>query len=179
MQQEGNMRHLYGSAIAVILAATVGSAQGPSQNPPASAGAAQGQGLVTVEGCLWFEADVPGRRPNVAERGAGAVGVDRFQDYILADTKIIKGSAPASATAAGQVDRPTGTAGAAGLPIETMYEIEGLDEDVLKQHTGRRVQIDGVFEKLGSDRVTLEDLLDVEATAIRPVSGECRKPSAR
>lgn len=145
------MRHLFGSAIAVVLAATVGWARTPSQNPPAAAGtAAERQGLVTVEGCLWFEADVPGRRPNVAERAAGAVGVDVLEDYILTDTKIVKGSAPPSAAAAPQQDRPTGTAGTAGLAIETMYEIEGLDEDVLKQHTGRRVQVDGVCRALTS-----------------------------
>src|SRR5688572_2261138 len=49
------------------------------------AGAATAQ-AVTVTGCLKAEKDVPGRRPNVAER-AGVT-----EDYILTNVKMAQGS---------------------------------------------------------------------------------------
>jgi hypothetical protein len=207
------IRYLIGIAAAAVLAATTAAwAQDPAENPPRTSttpSAQQQVASVTVEGCLRREQDVQGREPNVAERAAAPTGL--LQDYILTDTKIVKGSAPAAAssaapssgaapagstpsagattaggsapsgstagatpstgaTAAREQDRPTGTAGSTAA----MYEVDGLSDELMKQHVGRRVQIDGNFEKLGTDKVEANDLLDLEATAIRPVSGECR-----
>jgi hypothetical protein len=129
-------RSLLAAVVAGAIALTTSlMAQDPKTPPPSpSTPATQAQSsTVTVEGCVMREADVPGRKPNVAERAGIA------EDYILTSTKMIKGSAPTGKAGAG--DKPTGTAGAGGA----MYEIRGIDDTQLKQHVGRRVQIEGTF----------------------------------
>lgn len=174
-------RNFLGGALAgaLALSATV-AAQSPQTPPPQSqtpTTTAKTQprtqdrpAMVTVEGCLMREADVPGRKPNVAERAGIA------EDYILTSTKMVKGSAPAMATTQPRAgETPTGTS---GKPAN-MYEVEGLDKDRLKQHAGKRVQIDGTFENIDRARATPErttpadDLVEIRATTIRPVSGTC------
>jgi hypothetical protein len=124
---------------------------------------------VTVEGCVMREADVPGQRPNVAERAGIA------EDYILTRTKIIKGSAPGSTGQARSAETPTGTSGTQAA----MYEIEGINDEQLKQHVGRRVQIDGTFESVDWAKATPErgtpadDLVEIRRTTIRQVAGNC------
>ena len=138
------------------------TAQAQTPAPATQTPAAAPAGTVTVEGCLVREADVPGRSPNVAER-AGIT-----EDYILTSTKMVKGSAPGPAARTG--DRPVGTAGAAAA----MYEVEGIDDEKLKPNLNRRVQIDGTFEN--TDRTPSgpsDDLIQIRATMIRPVAGEC------
>jgi hypothetical protein len=121
---------------------------------------------VTVEGCLVREADVPGRKPNITEKAGIA------EDYILTSTKVVKGSAPSAGASAKPGDTPTGTSGMRAL----MYEVEGIDHDSLKQHVGKRVQIEGTFENL--ERATAPasptaDLVQLKGTVIRPASGDC------
>jgi hypothetical protein len=163
-------RYLFGCAVAGICALSV-DVVAQQQPPPASqtkpqtpAPSTQAQaGTVTVEGCLVREQDVPGRKPNVAERAG--VG----EDYMLTSAKMIKGSAPqASAAKPGQ---PVGTAGAQG----PMYDVRGIDNDKLKGMVGRRVQIDGTFADVRKDPSAgpTEDLPDIQGTAIRQVAGEC------
>ncbi len=140
----------------------------PAAQPPAPQAQAQAA-MVTVEGCVMREADVPGLKPNVAER-AGIT-----DDFILTAAKMVKGSAPAGIPQAKPGDAATGTSGA-HLP---MYEIEGIDDARLKQHVGRRVQIDGTFADLDRARATAgqvtnsDDLVEIRATAIREVPGTC------
>ena len=165
--------HLFGCVFAGALAFTAAvAAQEPKPYPPADRSpAAQDQArTVTVEGCLMREADVPGRKPNIAERAGIA------EDYILTSTKMVKGKAPATTTAQARPgDTPTGTTGMRGL----MYEVEGIEEDKLKQHAGRRVQIDGTFENVDraqapADRQTpTAALVQIRGTALRQVAGEC------
>ena len=87
------MRYGFGSVLAgaLALSAAVAAQNPPAQEPRPQQPATQTQPraqdqarAVTVEGCLMREADVPGRRPNVAERAG--IG----EDYILTSTKIIK-----------------------------------------------------------------------------------------
>ena len=60
-----------------------------------------------------------------------------------------------------------------------MYEVEGIDDERLKQHVGKRVQIDGTFENVDRARATPEratpadDLVEIRGTTIRQVPGEC------
>lgn len=135
----------------------------PSAPPTAQPPAASATGTVTVEGCLMREDDVPGRKANVAER----VGVG--EDFILTSTRIIKGAAPGGA-AGRPDDTPVGTSGAGAA----MYDVEGLDNDQLKPHLGRRVQVDGTFENVNRAGGKPGDaLVELRGTAIRSVSGEC------
>jgi hypothetical protein len=109
------------------------------------------------------EAEVPGRKPNMAERAGLS------QDYILTDAKVVKGAAPPAAAQTAP-DQPTGTAGTVA-----MYDVKGLDGDELKPFAGQRVQIDGTFADLdrSPSASPVDDLVDIRGTTIRPASGVC------
>jgi hypothetical protein len=141
-------RSLFGCALAGVFAlSTVIAAQDKPTtqyptNPSSSsqrAPAADQAGTVTVEGCLVREQDVPGRKPNVAER-AGVM-----EDYILTNAKVIKGSAPKSAAGKPKTGEPTGTSGS----TSNMFDVKGIADERLKEFAGKRVQIDGKFDDLG------------------------------
>jgi hypothetical protein len=143
-----------------VTASVAGQTPPPASPSTAQKPAATSAGPVTVEGCLMREADVPGRKANVAEK----VGVG--EDYILTNTKMVKGTAPAGAPAS--TGGAVGTSGTGG----EMYDINGIDDGTLTKHINRRVQVDGTFESL--DRGTKGDaLIEIRATGIRPVSGDC------
>jgi hypothetical protein len=80
-------------------------------------------------------------------------------------TKMVNGSAPRAGTAQAR-------------PGETP-EVEGIDDERLKQHVGCRVHIDGTFENVERARATPErgtpadDLVEIRGTTIRQVAGEC------
>jgi hypothetical protein len=164
------------AAVAVALISSSAYAQDPQPNPPprstepvAQTPPAMATAMATVEGCLVREEDVPGRKPNMAER-AGVL-----EDYILTDAKITKGSAgPAAEPAPGA---PVGTSGS-----KLMYEIEGIPDERLKTLVGKRVQIDGSFENVDRARAQPEartpadDLPEIRATSIREVPGTCTPP---
>ena len=150
------------TSLATMALAISAAAQAPAtpQNPkpatPAASQAASTAG-VTIEGCLVREADVPGRKPNIAERQ----GV--MEDYILMSTKVVKGA-----------DQPTGTAGTAGP--SRMYQVKGIDDEKLKPLVGKRVQIEGTLKDLdepATPKPGAEDLADIHGASIRQVSGDC------
>lgn len=168
-------RSIFGCALAGVLALSTGIAaqdkpttQYPT-NPPSSTtqrpAAADQAGTVTVEGCLVREQDVPGRKPNVAER-AGVM-----EDYILTHAKVVKGSAPKSAAAAPKAGEPTGTSGS----TSNMFDVKGIADERLKEFAGKRVQIEGKFEDLDRSATAKagEDLVNIQGTVIRAASGEC------
>lgn len=143
-----------------LTASVAGQTPPPTAPSTAQKPAPTAAGPVTVEGCLMREDDVPGRKSNVAER----VGVG--EDYILTSTKMVKGTAPAAAAA--PTGGAVGTSGTGGA----MYDVNGIDDETLKRHVNRRVQVDGTFESL--DRGMKGDaLIEIRATGIRPVSGDC------
>jgi hypothetical protein len=160
-------RNRFGWSIAGAVALAAGlAAQEPTQYPqtPTRTPSAQDQkSTVTVEGCLVREQDVPGRKPNVAER-AGVM-----EDYILTNTKIVKGTAPEQASTA-KPGEPVGTSAAS-----PMYDVKGIDDEQLKQLVGKRVQIDGSFADTMKSPTAgaAEDLADIRGTMIRAASGEC------
>jgi hypothetical protein len=159
-------RNLVGCAMASVFALAVGvmAQEPPPTQPPTRTPAAQEQPAVTVEGCLMREQDVPGRKPNVAER-AGVM-----EDYILAHAKVIKGTAPKGSTEA-KPGEPTGTSG----QLAPMFDVKGIDADQLKPFVGQRVQIDGSFADVTKSPTAgpTEDLVDIRGTTIRAAKGEC------
>jgi hypothetical protein len=191
-----------GAACALALAASL-SAQTPQTNPPqtnppqtnppptnpattprsptypqpAPTPASPAQGAaVTIEGCLYREVEVPGR--NIPEAMWSRVNTD--DDYVLADTRVVQGTAPTIAAKSGST--PTGTSGAAATPM--MFKIDTAHKAKLElsKHSGKRVQIDGMLEHL--DRASTEvsaaiDLVELKGTAIRPVAGECAKAQSK
>jgi hypothetical protein len=165
------------SAVALTITAVAGSAPAqssrqPTPATPRSSASDARQPMVTIEGCLMREADVPGRKPNVAER-AGIT-----EDYILTSTKVVKGSAPAAGDpSAPSADTPVGTSGTQAT--STMYEVEGIDDRLLKHHAGRRVQIDGTLENADRAAANRErqtpagNLVELRGKIIRQVAGDC------
>jgi hypothetical protein len=141
----------------VASAAAQAPATSQAQKPASPAAPQAGKAAVTIEGCLVREQDVPGRKPNIAERQ----GV--MEDYILTSTKVVKGA-----------DQPTGTAGTAGP--SRMYQVKGIKDDMLKPLLGKRVQVEGTLQDLDKPATPSpgsEDLADIQGASIRQVSGEC------
>ena len=133
------------------------SAQTPQpQQPPRPTGtadttqrtsAAADQQVVTVRGCLKAEKDVPGLRPNVAER-AGVT-----EDYVLTGAKM----------------SPTSTV--SGIGVASTYEVEGIAEAELKKHLNHEVELTGTITQAaatGDDKTP-----DFTATSLKMVSATC------
>jgi hypothetical protein len=142
-----------------------------SQNPPV----AEQQTVrptVTLVGCLYREDQVPGRKPNIAER-AGIL-----EDYILAGAS----ETPASGTAGA-----TGTSGSAATPTTgNMYKVDGPADEQLKSLVGKRVSVVGRIDPeghpgnvtggpqpdrgLGPDTISLPN---IKASSITAAAGTC------
>jgi hypothetical protein len=157
-------RWLIALGLAGALMASLGAQEPSKSAPPKQQPAASDTPVaVTVEGCLRHEEDVPGRKPNVAEK-AGVT-----QDYVLTDIKLVKGSVPAL-SGGGKPGEAVGTAG-----VSKMLDVEGLTGDELKKHAGQRVQIDGMIDPkdVREHQGKIDDLPDIDGKAIRSVSGTC------
>jgi hypothetical protein len=194
-------RYLVTGALAMACAVSVATAQqnpagANQQNPadrqqqqpqtPPAASTAQGPS-VTLVGCLQREEDVPGRRPNIAER-AGVL-----EDYILTGATMKAEAAPPADPA-----RPSGGAvGTTGSTPATgsMYKIEGIPDERLKQLVGRRVEVMGRIDEddlrearpsgaagqqqPGGAPKPGDDMPEFEATSIREIEGTCPVASGR
>ncbi len=142
--------------ICVVALSTSIAAQNAASGPslPAPAPAAPLTNGVSVEGCVYKEADVPGRQPSAEERSR----VLRENNFVLGNTAMQQGSEPA---------------GARG-PL--MYKIKELKKDDLATHVGHRVQIDGWLDKVGratSPVSFAHDLVELKGTTIRMVADSC------
>ena len=171
------------ATLAPLFVAALAAAQGPAQpqNPPAQTpqtpqppGAKAQQPTTTLVGCLYREDQVPGRKPNVAER-AGIL-----EDYILADA-----STASAQTKPGATPGATGTAGTTPAS-RPMYKVEGPSDEKLKALVGKRVEVTGRIDpediRGGAPGTATKDrgpgpddinLPEFEATSIREVSGTC------
>jgi hypothetical protein len=196
-------KYVIAFSVAALCSSGIAAAQAQSgqtqspERPPQDAPAPQTQGTTdsragsdqpaaqaasrTVTGCVYREADVPGRAPNVAER-AGVM-----EDYILA---VSGGSADASGAGT------PGAVGTSGAAAGQMYKLELIADDKLRAVVGKRVEVTGRVDAeagdarasgtpatsdtdraIGRDRVNLPEF---EVTSIREVEGTCpAKPSAR
>ena len=154
-------RQLFGCAVAAMLSVASAAAHdtsASSRDAQSDRSRSSNGTPATVEGCLHREADVPGRKPNIAERAG--IG----EDYILTESRIVKGSSPAGAR---DGDR------------RAVYDVQGFSTDQLKSNVNKRVQIDGTFEheeraqKGPEVNGTGTDLVELKGNSIRTVSGEC------
>ena len=148
----------------------------PTTQPPQTgdttqrAAAAAADQVITVTGCLKAEKDVPGRRPNAAER-AGVT-----EDYLLTSVKMAPGSK------------------VAGIGVAATYEIEGIAEAELQKHLNHQVEVTGTLTtgnamgnrgtapttNPGAERrqgtpqsTTKADLPQIQATSLKMVSATC------
>jgi hypothetical protein len=169
---------MFAGALAVLMAASFAAAQAPAQNPPTTQPqvATTVKPTTTLSGCLYREDQVPGRKPNVAER-AGIL-----EDYILADAKVADPQQqPKPATGAA-----TGTSGT--VPnTGTTYKIENIPDEQLKGLVGKRVEVSGRIDPEGRPQLGVGggprpdrgpgpdavSLPEIEGSSIREVSGEC------
>ena len=149
----------------------------PAQKPPAAAQAAG----ATLSGCVYLEADVPGRTPNVAER-AGVM-----EDYILVDAK------PAGQQSADASAPPSATGTSGTAKPGAMYKLENLPDERLKALVGKRVEVTGRIDaeptdttdparpqadrSPGPDQINLPEFA---VASVKEVPGTCPpKPAAR
>jgi len=153
---------------ALPFVATLAWAQGAGQ-PPTATTTTTVKPTTTLVGCLYREEQIPGRKPNIAER-AGIL-----EDYILAD-------AATATTPPGS--RVTGTSGSP--TTGNMYKIEGPSDERLKGLVGKQVEVTGVIDPeggpaaspgtpradrgLGPDQINLPEF---KASSIRQASGTC------
>jgi len=158
------------------LCAGVVMAQAPGQTPAQPTGQTPGiqepdrdrasadeTGMTTVTGCVYREQDVPGLKPNIAERAG--IG----EDYILADIK------PGGSSEASASSNPL-----SGL---RMVKLEGVDDERLRSFVGQRVEVSGTVSDLEDARQSATpgatgsgdapDLANFEVSSIRQVSGDC------
>ena len=102
---------------------------------------------IVISGCLKEEKDVPGLKPNVAERAG--IG----EDYILTNVKM----APTSAVS--------------GIALATNYEVEGPSADELKKHLNHQVELTGTITQ--PTTTATDDTPDFKATSVKMVSATC------
>jgi hypothetical protein len=115
--------------------------------------------MVTATGCLKQEKDVPGAKPNVAERAG--VG----EDFILTKAKLTKGASGRAAAGA-------------------MYKITGLDDEKLRSHSNQQVEVQGRLHDrtavTGAAKPTTpgpdtapDEVQEIRATAIKMIASTC------
>ena len=117
---------LVGASTLTINAQTPQTQPPPRPAPPAAdttqrTAAATIKQVLTIRGCLKEEKDVPGLKPNVAER-AGIT-----EDYVLTNAKM----APNSTVS--------------GIGVAPTYEVEGIAEAELKKHINHEVELTGTI----------------------------------
>lgn len=179
------MKRLWMSGAAAVMAMSIASVgaqtpqtppptQTPQTQPPASS---MQEPATTLTGCVYKEADVPGRTPNVAEK-AGVM-----EDYILVTT-----AASASGTAGTTGTTPPATAGTAGTASAAgkAYKLEQIADERLQAVVGKRVEVTGRVDKGGSAAAGAKptpdtnpgspdaiELPEFEVTSIKEVEGTC------
>jgi len=138
---------LVGASTLTINAQTPQTQPPPRPAPPAAAAAATDQAVLTIRGCLKEEKDVPGLKPNVAER-AGIT-----EDYVLTNAKM----APNSTVS--------------GIGVAPTYEVEGIAEAELKKHINHEVELTGTITQATA---TASDATpDFKATSIKMIAATC------
>ena len=151
-------QHLITTA-AMLMLGVAAAAQQPTGTPGTQATV---RPEVTLTGCLYREAQIPGRTPNAAEK-AGIL-----EDYILA-----------AATSA------------SGTPATgNMYKVENIADERLKALVGKRIEVVGKVDPegrdlarpagtsggatpdrgLGPDKISLPE---IEASSVREITGSC------
>ena len=165
-------------ALAALLVAPFAAAQAPTQDQPRTQPqvATTVKPTTTLTGCLYREAQVPGRTPTIAER-AGIL-----EDYILTETTV---SDPQQQPKPG-AGAPTGTAGTVAS-TGTIYKVENIADERLKALVGKRVEVTGRIDPEGRPQLGVGggprpdrgpgpdavSLPEFEASSIREVSGKC------
>lgn len=150
----------FAAAAAMTLNAQTPQSAPTPQTPPrpsptvpqdaAKAAQAAANQTLTITGCLKEEKDVPGLKPNVAER-AGVT-----EDYILTDVKM----SPSSSVS--------------GIGVATRYEIEGIAEAELKKHVNHQVELTGqAVQAAAGAAASADDAPDFKATAIKMLAATC------
>ena len=143
-------------------------AQAPSTQTPTQQRGTAGDLLsmngqtVTVSGCLMREADVPGQKPNPAER-AGIM-----PDYVLTNVQM-RSASPAGT--AGRTETPRETAGA--TTSDTKLKLQKLDGDKAKDNLNKRVEVTGRLDVDKTDAPRGTQLPKLEVASLRVLAQSC------
>lgn len=164
--------YILAGGFAVFCAGAVAHAQATATPQEPQTQPSSTQATTTVEGCVYREADIPGRSPNVAER-AGVM-----EDYILV----------ASSTKGQGTVGTSGTTGTAGTSATKMFKLEHADDEKLSALVGKRVRVTGKADversdvksptpttpqtdrSMGPDKINLPEF---EVATITEASGTC------
>ncbi len=151
--------------LATVLATSAVAIQQPTSAPPKPSSNTPDDRLptpaippaVAIEGCVETDRELPGRRGDIA----GKMGLDKH--FVLANGKVVKGKAPIAA--------------GAGL---AMYRLQGLTDEQLKLHVGRRVRVDGSFGNLDASTPAAggDALVELNVATIRQIPGDCSVPKS-
>lgn len=144
-----------------------------------TAGQAAAGAATTVTGCVYKEADVPGRTPNIAERAG------MLEDYILA----VNGESGMGTAGTTGTESTPGATGATGVSAGKMFKLEHADDEKLQSMVGKRVEVTGRIDAEAGDRMGVGttgspagdqsvgpdqiELPEFEVTSIREVEGDC------
>ena len=148
--------------------------QPPQTQPPASS--AMQETTTTLQGCVYKEADIPGRTPNVAEK-AGVM-----EDYIL----VTSAPSPSAAGTTGTTP-PAGAAASALSAPGKAFKLEKIADERLKAVVGKRVEVTGRVDEGASgaagttgvkpDRNPASpdaiEIAEFEVTMLKEVEGTC------
>jgi hypothetical protein len=149
--------------------ATAAAPQQPASTPPRPSSNAPDDRLATlappapvvVEGCIATGREINGRPSDVGER----TGLN--DHFVLTAAKVLTGKAPALARVA---------AGSA------TYGLDGLSDEQLTVHVGRRVRIEGTFGSVDRGATPSDpkhaELLELTVTTLRQVPGDCSIPKS-
>lgn len=144
----------FATVVTLNAQAPQGQPQAPRPEPqaqqperPAPPAASQANQVLSITGCLKEEKNVPGEKPNLAERAG--IG----NDYILTDVKMASSS---------QVS---------GIALQSRYELEGISESDLKKHVNQQVEVTGTITQAtpsGNDTTA-----DFRGTSIKMLAATC------
>ena len=165
-------KYAIAGTLSLVFAGALGAQEPRPQNPqtpPSTPSTTAQSAEKKLTGCLYREDQVPGRKPNVAER-AGVM-----EDYILVENTAAGATTPSATGTSGST-----ASGASGK----MYKVEGPADEKLKALVGKRVEVMGRVNpeagakpgqatpdrNIGPDQVSLSE---INATSIREVSGTC------
>jgi hypothetical protein len=160
-QQEMDMNcHIIATLFVAVVLATAPMTAQTTSSQTTETRTVRAPDVVTIEGCLQPEAKIAGREPSALEK-AGIL-----EDYILVNTKVVKGRVPNS--------------GASSSMDLVRYKVIGISDDQLKKHVGKRIQVEGKMARLeqgtriASDPIGIgENLPQIDGSVIRQVQGTC------
>ncbi len=159
-------RQIGATAVFGLIFAGFVAAQSPTQDRPATTDQMKGEQtqLVTVEGCLVNQNDVPGTVEPTAKP------TERSKGFVLTNVKFTKGAPEGYVGTTGNDADDTSAGG-------KMFAVKGLDSAQLTTLAGKRVEIEGSLTPGSQAKEGMAAVLPaIQASTIKQAAGECKAP---